>query len=41
MAGAPRIYAQMATMLGKYSQFATAGEKAAVRQSLSLKRTSK
>jgi hypothetical protein len=28
----------MATLLGKYSQFATAGEKAGVRQSLSLKR---
>ena len=39
MAATPRVYAQMATLLGKYSQFATAGEKAAVRQSLSLKRT--
>ena len=38
MAATPRIYAQMATLLGKYSQFATAGEKAGVRQSLSLKR---
>jgi myo-inositol-1(or 4)-monophosphatase len=38
MAATPRIYAQMATLLGKYSQFASAGEKAAVRQSLSLKR---
>jgi myo-inositol-1(or 4)-monophosphatase len=38
MAATPRVYAQMATLLGKYSQFATAGEKAAVRQSLSLKR---
>jgi myo-inositol-1(or 4)-monophosphatase len=39
MAATPRVYAQMATLLGKYSQFATAGEKAAVRQSLSLKRS--
>ncbi len=39
MAGAPRIYAQLAPILGKYSQFASAGEKAAVRQSLSLKRS--
>ena len=38
MAATPRVYAQMASLLGKYSQFATAGEKAAVRQSLSLKR---
>ncbi|MEO6293634.1 MAG: inositol monophosphatase family protein [Burkholderiaceae bacterium] len=40
MAGAPRIYAQMATVLGKYSKFASAGEKAGVRQSLSLKKSS-
>ena len=39
MAGAPKIYAQMATMLGKYSQFASAGEKAGVRESLRLKRS--
>ncbi|MDO8346015.1 MAG: inositol monophosphatase family protein [Cellvibrio sp.] len=39
MAGAPRIYAQLAPILGKYSKFASAGEKAAVRQSLSLKRS--
>jgi myo-inositol-1(or 4)-monophosphatase len=39
MAATPRVYAQMATLLGKYSQFATAGEKAGVRQSLSLKRS--
>jgi myo-inositol-1(or 4)-monophosphatase len=38
MAATPRVYAQMASLLGKYSQFASAGEKAAVRQSLSLKR---
>ena len=41
MAATPRIYAQMASLLGKYSQFATAGEKASVRQSLSLKRAAK
>ena len=41
MAATPRVYAQMASLLGKYSQFATAGEKAAVRQSLSLKRAQK
>ena len=41
MAATPRIYAQMAPILGKYSQFATAGEKAGVRQSLSLKRAEK
>jgi myo-inositol-1(or 4)-monophosphatase len=39
MAATPRVYAQMASLLGKYSQFASAGEKAAVRQSLSLKRS--
>ena len=39
MAGAPKIYAQMATLLGKYSQFASAGEKAGVRESLRLKRS--
>ena len=41
MAATPRVYAQMATLLGKYSQFASAGEKAGVRQSLSLKRAAK
>ena len=41
MAATPRVYAQLATTLGKYSQFATAGEKAAERQSLSLKRAAK
>jgi myo-inositol-1(or 4)-monophosphatase len=41
MAATPRVYAQMASLLGKYSQFASAGEKAAVRQSLSLKRQNK
>ena len=39
MAGAPKIYSQMATLLGKYSQFASAGEKAGVRESLRLKRS--
>ncbi len=39
MAGAPRIYAQLAPILGKYSQFASAGEKAGVRESLRLKRS--
>jgi myo-inositol-1(or 4)-monophosphatase len=32
MAGNPRIYGQLVTVLGKYSQFASAGEKAALRQ---------
>ena len=31
LAGAPRIYGQLVGLLGKYSQFANAGEKAAVR----------
>jgi myo-inositol-1(or 4)-monophosphatase len=39
MAATPRVYAQMATLLGKYSQFASAGEKAGVRESLRLKRS--
>ncbi|MBK7053225.1 MAG: inositol monophosphatase [Rhodoferax sp.] len=34
MAGNPSIYGQMVTILGKYSKFANAGEKAAVRQAL-------
>ncbi|MEN9377410.1 MAG: hypothetical protein RL710_2567 [Pseudomonadota bacterium] len=34
MAGNPSIYGQMVTILGKYSKFANAGEKAAVRQEL-------
>jgi myo-inositol-1(or 4)-monophosphatase len=33
MAANPRIYGQMASLLGKYSKFASAGDKAAVRQS--------
>ena len=36
MAGNPRIYGQLVPILGKYSKFASAGEKASVRQSLSL-----
>jgi myo-inositol-1(or 4)-monophosphatase len=33
MAGNPRVYGQMVTLFGKYSKFASAGEKATVRQS--------
>jgi len=33
VAGNPKIYGQLVAMLGKYSKFATAGEKAALRQS--------
>jgi len=32
MAGNPRIYGQLVPLLGKYSKFAGAGDKAAVRQ---------
>ena len=32
LAGAPRIYGQLVPLIGKYSKFATAGEKASVRQ---------
>jgi len=32
LAGAPRIYGQLVPILGKYSKFASAGDKAAVRQ---------
>ena len=39
MAGNPKIYAQMASLLSKYSKFASAGEKAAVRQAGTLKGT--
>ena len=35
MAGAPRIYGQLVPLLSKYSQFAGAGDKAAVRQAAS------
>ena len=34
LAGAPRIYGQLVGLLGKYSKFAGAGDKAAVRQAL-------
>ena len=33
LAGNPKIYGQLVSILGKYSKFATAGEKATVRQS--------
>ncbi len=36
LAGNPRIYAQLVGLVGKYSKFATAGEKASVRQTLEL-----
>jgi myo-inositol-1(or 4)-monophosphatase len=32
LAGTPRIYGQLVSILGKYSKFASAGDKAAVRQ---------
>lgn len=35
LAGSPRIYGQLVAILSKYSKFASAGEKAAVRQTLS------
>ncbi len=34
LAGTPRIYGQLVHLLGKYSKFANAGDKAAVRQAL-------
>jgi myo-inositol-1(or 4)-monophosphatase len=37
MAGNPRIYGQLVTVLGKYSKFASAGEKAALRQSVTVR----
>ncbi|MDP2066828.1 MAG: inositol monophosphatase family protein [Burkholderiaceae bacterium] len=36
LAGSPRIYGQLVPILSKYSKFATAGEKAAVRQTMTL-----
>jgi myo-inositol-1(or 4)-monophosphatase len=36
LAANPRVYGQMVGLLGKYSKFASAGDKATVRQSLSL-----
>ncbi len=38
LAGNPRIYGQLVTLLGKYSKFATAGDKATVRQALQRKK---
>jgi myo-inositol-1(or 4)-monophosphatase len=43
LAGAPRIYGQLVSILGKFSKFASAGDKAAVRtavDTLSRERTS-
>jgi myo-inositol-1(or 4)-monophosphatase len=43
LAGAPRIYGQLVSILGKYSKFASAGDKAAVRaavETLSRERAS-
>ena len=37
MAANPRVYGQLVTVLGKYSQFASAGEKAALRQTVTLR----
>jgi myo-inositol-1(or 4)-monophosphatase len=34
LAGAPRIYGQLVTILGRYSKFASAGDKAAVRDAV-------
>jgi myo-inositol-1(or 4)-monophosphatase len=34
LAGNPRIYGQLVSILGKYSKFAGAGDKAAVRQAV-------
>jgi myo-inositol-1(or 4)-monophosphatase len=34
LAGAPRIYGQLVTILGKYSKFASAGDKANVRSAV-------
>jgi myo-inositol-1(or 4)-monophosphatase len=34
LAANPRIYGQMVALLGKYSKFASAGDKAAVRQAV-------
>ena len=36
IAGAPRVYGQLVGMLGKYSKFASAGDTATVRQTLSV-----
>jgi myo-inositol-1(or 4)-monophosphatase len=34
LAGNPRIYGQMVSLIGKHSKFASAGDKAAVRQAV-------
>jgi len=36
LAGSPRIYGQLVGIIGKYSKFAGAGDKAAVRQAAPL-----
>ena len=36
MAGNPRVYGQLVTVLGKYSKFASAGEKATLRQAAAV-----
>lgn len=36
MAGNPRVYGQLVTVLGKYSKFASAGEKATLRQAATV-----
>ncbi len=36
LAGNPRVYGQLVALLGKYSKFASAGEKASVRQTTEL-----
>jgi myo-inositol-1(or 4)-monophosphatase len=40
LAANPKVYAQMVSLLGKYSKFASAGEKAAARQAGTLKAAS-
>jgi myo-inositol-1(or 4)-monophosphatase len=37
LAGTPRVYGQLVSILGKYSKFASAGDKAAVRQATTLR----
>jgi myo-inositol-1(or 4)-monophosphatase len=39
LAGSPRIYGQLVPLLGKYSKFASAGDKAAVRQAAQAEST--
>lgn len=41
MAANPHLYAQMATLLGKYSKFASTGEKSTVRRAITLAKKSK